>query len=227
MAFGDGTRQLLADFVAEVVVERSEVRGLDDHDWEEACRRNATRRTDATASDADLLAIEAECRQYLQLHPEGKYRATADSRLKELSALRDDRVFRKATEASRRIPPDLDAEQKAWQEYLDAFPAGGHAAEARDNLAKIPDRADELSFKQYEVQVQDLIRSAQYPQALDQIDRALLEVKAPDRQAALRTMASGVTAKLEELDLQKCMVPIQLVFYMVRCHNEFSPASWK
>jgi hypothetical protein len=196
--------------ISEIATTRLEEarQELDDFDWQEACRRNGTRRTDPKAPDEDIASIEAECRRYLQLHPDGRHKVSADTRLKELGVLRDERAFQQSLELSRQDPPDFEAEQKAWQEYLDAFPAGRHTGEAKACLSKIPDRADERTFKGYETEVQELVRAGQYPQALDQVDQALLAVKAPDRQQRLRTTASEITANLEEIDWQNCMRPI-------------------
>jgi hypothetical protein len=149
--------------------------------------------------------LEAALRKYITEHPDGVHRQLAAARLGEIPAERDRQAYEQAAAAARAAGDDFDAHKTAWQAYLNAYPQGRHAAEARGELAQVPDLQDEARLRKAREEIGALITTDRLPEALDRVDAAWNEVLSPARRAQLEKAASELTARLEEQDAAGCL----------------------
>lgn len=176
--------------------------GLDDFDFRQSLNAGKAAGMD---TDAAARAIE----QYLKSHPGGAHVDEGKRRLRQIAKDKDDFDYRQARQATAADSQDLDAEKQAMEAYLSAYPEGRHAAEARARLARLPERAAQTRFQEHLRKIDALVAAGQLPDALDQIDAAILETKAASRLDELAHRADKITSALEEIDAQRCRRPVQ------------------
>jgi hypothetical protein len=175
-------------------------RAIDDRDYQRALALDRGPRT-------DLDRLELALTTYLDKHPAGAHRREAETRLRRIPDDRDDREHARARRNAQAAGDDFGLQQAAWQTYLDAFPNGRHAAQARAEIARIPDQADQARFAEVQTDVETLTSADRLTDALNRIDAGLSEVRSPPRHAELVRRARELEARLEALDAAACLQP--------------------
>jgi len=175
-------------------------RAVDDQDYQSACALDRGERT-------NLDRLEAALTAYLDQHPNGAYRPEAEERLLRIPDERDDRAHRRASRNAEAAGGDFGLQEAAWQAYLDAYPQGRHATQARVEIARIPDQADQIRLQEILREVEDLVRANRLTDALNHIDVGLSEVRSPVRHERLAQRAGEIEAQLEALDAAECLKP--------------------
>lgn len=176
-------------------------RELDDRDYRSVQALDRGERT-------DLDRLEAALTAYLAKHPNGARRSEAEARLARIPADRDDREYQRVTRNAQNAGGDFGLQEAAWQTYLDAYPNGRHAATARAEIARIPDRADQVRFDQALAEVDALVTANRSIDALNRIDAGMTQVRAPARRRQLSERAQQIEAQLEALDAAECLEPV-------------------
>jgi len=175
-------------------------RAVDDRDYQSACALDRGERT-------NLDRLEAALTAYLDKHPNGAYRPEAEERRLHIPDERDDRAYRRASGNAEAAGDDFGLQEAAWQAYLDAYPHGRHATQARVEIARIPDQADQTRLQEVLGEVEDLVRANRLTDALNHIDVGLTEVRSPVRHERLAQRAGEIEAELETLDAAECLKP--------------------
>lgn len=173
-------------------------REVDDRDYQRALDLERGRRT-------NLDRLEKELTAYLQKHPTGSHRQAAEQRLQRIPEERDERAYRRTLRNAQDTGGDLGLEEAAWQSYLDAYPDGRHAAQARAEIARIPDKQDEARLAIVLSEIEPLVGANRLTDALLCIDRGMMEVRSPTRHERLAKHAREIEASLEALDATQCL----------------------
>ncbi|MBU0617005.1 MAG: hypothetical protein KKI02_04755 [Planctomycetes bacterium] len=175
-------------------------REVDDQDYQSAIALDRGEHT-------DLDRLENALTTYLERHPNGAYRREAEARLLRIPDDRDDREYQRAVKNAQPAGDDFGLQEAAWQTYLDTYPHGRHAAQARAEIARIPDQADQARFEEVLADVETLIAANRLTDALNRIDMSTTEVRSPPRHQELAERAQQIEARLEALDAAECLEP--------------------
>ncbi len=156
-------------------------------------------------TEPDFDVAERAYRSYLANHPDGSNRARAEARLRSISEGRDDASFANATKLAKDDPLNIEAQQRAWDEYMHTYPSGRHVAAARAQLAQIPEKAEKLRFDRDVTQVRELIDAKRYTDALDRIDEVIHAIRGDERRRVLDGLAKQAEGSLESSDAEACL----------------------
>lgn len=174
--------------------------------------RNELEQYDFAQADAfdhptvpDFDVAERAYRSYLANHPDGSNRARAEARLRSISEGRDDSTFAYAVKLAKDDPLNVEAQQRAWDEYMQAYPAGRHVAAARAQLAQIPEKAEKVRFDRDVTQISEMIDAKRYTDALDRIDEVIHVIRADERRRVLDGLAKQAEGNLESSDAAACL----------------------
>ena len=159
-------------------------------------------------AETDLDRLETELKHYLERQSEGVHHGEARARLARIPEERDERAFEFAAGNARTAGDDVGLRQGAWQAYLDEYPSGRHASEARTAIARAPDIVDEKRLTVILNEVAKKVAAGRLTEALLRIERGQTEVQSPARCAQLEQRADEIEATLEAVDAAACLKPI-------------------
>ena len=171
---------------------------IDERDYQTAIKLD---RSDKT----DLDQLESAYRNYLEKHPDGARRLDVMERLEQIPVRRDDRAFALAQANAAGAGEDLGLQEAAWLVYLETFPDGLHAVQARSEIARIPDRIDERRYRDLLSEIEPLIVADRITNALIRLEAGAVSIQSPQRQALIREKMVSLENQLEQGDAASCL----------------------
>jgi hypothetical protein len=171
---------------------------IDDRDYQTAI---ATDRGEQT----DLNQLESTLRGYVEKHADGAHRLEVLERLEQIPARRDDHAFARARTNAAAAGEDLGLREAAWQVYLESFPEGQHAVQARAEIARIPDQIDERRYRSLVAEIEPLVTADRVTEALLRLESGVQGVQSPQRRALIEERVAALEARLEQGDAAVCL----------------------